>query len=128
MQVILLNINSMRRSNCPMGLTLDVIGDRWTLLIIRDALYKHFKTFGEFKSSSENIASNILSSRLNKLVCAGIFVKNQNETNKLKYDYELTAKGRSLEPLLLALGKWGMDNFSSTDNVLEEIAKRIGAK
>ena len=65
----------MQRSTCPISGVLDLLGDKWTLLIIRDALFKKFTTYGEFQSSPEKISSNILAERLKRLVDNGIFEK-----------------------------------------------------
>lgn len=124
MQVNKNNFNS--RSNCSISCALDLLGDKWTLIIIRDAIFLGSKSFGEFSSSPEKIASNILTNRLEKLVSFGILSKSQNADNKLKIDYTLTDRGKQLEPILLALGKWGYSNIKGTNNVEEQIKKYRG--
>jgi DNA-binding HxlR family transcriptional regulator len=99
------------------------LGDKWTLLIIRDAIILGSKSFGEFISSPEKIASNILTNRLEKLVSYGIFSKTRNANNKLKFDYRLTEKGQQLKPILLALGKWGYINIEGTNDLEKHINK-----
>ncbi len=103
------------RSNCSIACSLDVLGDKWTLLIIRDALFLNKKSFNEFRYSPEKIASNILANRLEKLVENGIMKKSPNEANKLKYDYVLTEKGQQLKPIILALAEWGYENIEGTN-------------
>lgn len=105
------------RSKCSISCALEIVGDKWTLLIIRDALFKGSQSFGDFRSLHEKIASNILSDRLEKLVKFGILDKKQNPHNKLKYDYCLTQRGRELETVLLALGKWGYENVDESVDV-----------
>jgi DNA-binding HxlR family transcriptional regulator len=111
------NKKKKSRSYCSISCALEVIGDKWTLLIVRDALFKGFTSFTQFRNSTEKIASNILTDRLEKLVSNGILTKENNLTNQLKYDYKLTDIGLSLKPILLALGKWGFENIEGTNNV-----------
>ena len=121
MQLNTENINA--RSKCSISGTLDIVGDKWSLLIIRDALYLKKKSFNEFRNSAEKIASNILASRMEKLVKYGIMSKTQNPDNKLKFDYILTDKGRDLEPVLEAIGAWGYNHIGGTNSVQEQIKK-----
>jgi len=114
---------SVQRSSCAIGCALDVIGDRWSLLIVRDALYKGFVGYGDFQSSSEGISTNILASRLQKLTEAGIFEKRPHATHGLKYDYHLTDKGRALEPVLIAVGIWGSDWLEGTTDIRDKLPK-----
>jgi DNA-binding HxlR family transcriptional regulator len=108
--------DSVFRSKCPISCALDLIGDKWTLLIMRDAILLKQKTFGEFRNSSEKIASNILTDRLNKLVSNGVMTKTQNAQNKLIFNYELTERGQELKPILFALFKWGSENVMGSYN------------
>ena len=110
------------RSPCSIACVLDIVGDKWTLLIVRDALFKGYTSFGQFRDSTEKIASNILTNRLEKLVSNGIFTKKKNLVNKLKYDYELTEAGLRLEPILLAIGSWGFEHIDGVNNVQDLIA------
>ena len=113
-----LNVNKKKfRSLCSISCALEIIGDKWTLLVVRDALFKGYNSFGQFRDSTEKIASNILTDRLEKLVLNGILTKDKNLTNQLKYDYKLTDIGWSLKPILLALGKWGVENIEGANNV-----------
>ena len=109
------------RSPCSISCVLEILGDKWTLLIVRDALFKGYTSFGQFRDSTEKIASNILTNRLDKLVSNGIFTKKRNSKNGLKYDYELTEEGLKLEPILLAIGKWGYENIDDVNKVQDII-------
>ncbi len=110
-----------KRSNCPISSALEILGDKWTLLIIRDALFRQRTTFGEFRSSPEHIASNILAARLQKLVELGIFKKIPDKEHKLKIHYQLTKKGRDLKDVLLAVGSWGHKHLDNTLDMLKKI-------
>ena len=101
----------MLRSQCPVSGTLDIIGDKWTLLLIRDAIVFKKTTYKEFKNSPEGIATNILASRLKLLVEHGIFSKEGDSNNKLIIHYKLTEKGKELEPVMRAMGKWGITHI-----------------
>jgi DNA-binding HxlR family transcriptional regulator len=98
---------SKRRSGCPLSVSLDVFGDRWSLLIIRDLMIRGFRTFGQFQSSGEGIATNILSDRLRKLEDAGLIAAQADETDRRQINYRLTGKGIDLAPALLELLLWG---------------------
>lgn len=110
-----------RRSNCPLSCTLDLLGDKWSLLIIRDALLKGKQNFGEFQNSKEGISTNILTDRLQKLISHGIFIKKRNAKNLLKFDYILTAKGKGLAPIIMQLYDWGSRNFENTEEFIWKI-------
>ncbi len=97
---------SSRRSPCPISLWLDLLGDKWSLLIIRDLIFAHKKTYGEFLSSAENISTNILADRLKKLETEGFITKSVDPENKSKNIYCLSAKGLDLLPMLLEMISW----------------------
>jgi DNA-binding HxlR family transcriptional regulator len=120
MQVFLLFL-FMNRSLCPITCTLDIIGDKWTLVILRDALFKNFTTYGQFQSSPEGISSNILAARLKTLVGNEIFKKQKDDRNKLIIHYTLTDKGRSLRSVILVVGLWGNKNIPNTDDIVAKI-------
>ncbi|MDJ0976567.1 MAG: helix-turn-helix domain-containing protein [Planctomycetota bacterium] len=102
-----------RRSECPLACTLDLIGDKWTLLVIRDLMCgKH--SFKAFTQSPERIATNILTNRLERLVDHGIVDRYVNEDHAGRYTYELTEKGRSLFPILESIAEWGLENIQGT--------------
>ncbi len=98
---------SQRRSGCPVSVSLEILGDRWTLLIIRDLMVRGYRTFKDFQSSSERIATNILADRLRKLEGAKIVVTEPDENDRRKVNYRLTDKGMDLAPLLMDLLIWG---------------------
>jgi DNA-binding HxlR family transcriptional regulator len=100
---------SHRRARCPVARPLDAIGDWWSLLIVRDA-FEGTKRFGEFQESL-GVAKNILSSRLKKLVEHGVLDVVPVTDGRPHHEYVLTAKGRGLFPLLVALRQWGEDFF-----------------
>lgn len=91
---------------CPISFALEVFGDRWTLLIIRDLIFKGKKYYGDFLNSPEKISTNILADRLEKLVSTGVISKSQDVGHLSKYVYALTPKGKDLLPLLLEMTVW----------------------
>jgi DNA-binding HxlR family transcriptional regulator len=99
-----------RRSGCPVSISLEVLGDRWSLLIIRDLMVRGLRAFKEFQESGEGIATNVLSERLRRLKRAGIITSEVEEADKRKVSYRLTEKGIALAPLLLDLLVWGARN------------------
>ena len=106
-----------RRSNCPIACSLDLLGDKWTLLVLRDILYFNKSRFEEFLESPEKISTNILTDRLHKLEKAGFITKAPYGTHRLRMSYLATEKGKSVIPLLLEIGKWGLANIEDTSKV-----------
>lgn len=106
-----------RRSLCPVACSLDVIGDRWTLLIIRD-LFAGKRRYGEFLGSPERIPTNILAERLKRLEAAGLVASTRYSEHPPRYEYELTERGRELFPILDAVAKWGLEQFPGTRRLL----------
>jgi DNA-binding HxlR family transcriptional regulator len=100
------NRKSQRRSGCPVSISLETFGDRWSLLIIRDLMVRGFRTFKEFQESGEGIATNILADRLQKLETAGIITADIEATDARKVNYRLTEKGIDLAPVVLELLIW----------------------
>jgi DNA-binding HxlR family transcriptional regulator len=96
-----------KRSDCPISCSLDIIGDKWSLLIIRDVMLRGKMSYSEFLSSEEQIATNILVSRLTILEGEKILVKDVSTRNKSKYIYSLTQKGADLLPIIIELMDWG---------------------
>ena len=94
------------RSTCPISFTLDLFGDKWTLLIMRDLLLNGKRSFSEFMASDEKIASNILTDRLSLLVQEGLLVKEVSPDNKSKFLYHPTQKGIDLIPMLCEVVLW----------------------
>ncbi len=103
----------LEESTCPVARSLDIIGDWWSLLIVRDAL-RGLKRFGEFQKSL-GIAKNMLASRLKQLVDEGILVLQPASDGSAWQEYVLTEKGRALQTVLVALSQWGND-FLFADN------------
>ena len=97
---------SCNRSKCPVSCVLDLLGDKWTLLLVRDLLLGK-GTFTEFQQSPEGIPTNILAERLKRLLAAGIIEKLPYQERPLRYRYQLTRKGSDLYPVLSAMIDWG---------------------
>jgi len=89
------------------SVSLEIVGDHWSLLIIRDLMVRGFRTFKEFKESGEGISTNILADRLRKLEARGIITAEVEETDRRRVNYRLTEKGIDLAPVLLELLIWG---------------------
>lgn len=98
---------SKRRSGCPVSISLERFGDRWSLLVIRDLMVRGFRTFKEFQESGEGIATNILADRLRNLEAVGIITAEVERTDGRRVNYRLTEKGIDLAPVLLELLIWG---------------------
>ena len=108
------------RSGCPISSALDVVGDKWSLLIIRDMLVKHKKTFKEISDSYEKIAPSILSSRLKLLESYKLIFKTKVPDNKKENIYLLTEKGIRLTPIIIEFSLWGnynMREFNEIDDI-----------
>jgi DNA-binding HxlR family transcriptional regulator len=113
------------RSGCPVSISLEIIGDRWSLLIIRDMMVRGFRTFREFLQSGEGIATNILADRLRKLEAKGIIVSEPEKKDRRRVNYRLTEKGIDLAPVLLELLIWGAryEETKAPRTVIEAMAK-----
>ena len=98
---------------CPITSALDLIGDRWTLIILKQMLFENKQTFKDLKESYENIASNILTVRLNLLLENGLISKSKIKNNNKSIYYHLTESGLSISSVLVELGAWGKDNLSN---------------
>lgn len=101
------NSDTGRRSPCPVSCSLDILGDRWTLLVIRDLMLGRSR-FKEFATSPEGIPTNILSDRLERLVQHGIAEKVPASEGAKRQIYRLTDKGLALKPVLRAITRWGL--------------------
>jgi len=95
-----------RRSRCPVSFALDRVGDKWSLLVVRDIMFSGKETYGEFLESGDGIATNVLADRLKCLETDGIIEKSQDPENKRRYLYRLTGKGLDLAPVLLEMMRW----------------------
>jgi DNA-binding HxlR family transcriptional regulator len=96
------------RSTCPIANVLDIVGDKWTLLVVRDLLILGKRRYGEFQTSPEAIPTNILADRLKRLEAAGLIRKELYQDNPPRAEYFLTRKGADLGPVLQAMGQWGV--------------------
>ncbi|MBX3408745.1 MAG: helix-turn-helix transcriptional regulator [Phycisphaeraceae bacterium] len=107
-----------KRSPCPVAATLDLIGDKWSLLIIRD-LFAGSTRFRQLAASPERIATNILASRLERLTAGGLIAAKASSDRAGSSEYHLTERGRSLLPLLGAMRDWGLAHISGTQAKVE---------
>ena len=105
------------RSGCPISSTLDIVGDKWSLLIIRDMLIKHKKTFKEISDSDERIAPSILSARLKLLASYKLIFKTKAPNNKKENIYLLTEKGIRLTPIIIEFSLWGDSNMREFNQI-----------
>jgi DNA-binding HxlR family transcriptional regulator len=103
-----------KRSDCPIAGTLDLVGDKWSLLVIRDMLLHGKQTYGELADSAEGIPTNILADRLRRLEAAGIIGSAKYQERPPRYAYSLTEKGKSLGRILLAFVEWGETHVPGT--------------
>lgn len=113
-----------RRSDCPIANALDLLGDRWSLLIVRDLVFRGFREFGQFLAGGEGISTNILTERLERLQCAGVLVRFDHPEDGKKYVYRLTGKGIDLVPVLIQLVLWGAKytpNHAAPADVLRQM-------
>lgn len=104
---------SFKRSACAVANSLDIVGDKWSLLVVRDLLHGK-RTYGELASSPERIPTNILAERLKRLEAAGIIVGTPYQQHPLRYAYTLTPKGAALGDVLLAFVRWGREYIPGT--------------
>ena len=116
---------NFRRSTCAIANTLDLVGDRWSLLVIRDLLSGK-RTFIELVASAERIPTNILADRLKRLEEAGIIVSAAYHEHPVRYAYSLSPKGLALGDVLLALVRWGKQYIPGT-KVLKTLARSVTA-
>jgi DNA-binding HxlR family transcriptional regulator len=96
-----------RRSGCPVSISLEILGDRWSLLIIRDLMVRGYRRFKDFQQAGEGIASNILARRLRQLRATGIIIAETEASDARRVNYRLTERGIDLAPVLLELLIWG---------------------
>lgn len=121
---------SARRSDCPISFALDLFGDRWTLLVIRDLAFKGKNSFGDFLASEEGIARNILADRLARLEVEGFIEKRPNPDDLRRSIYTLTERGLGLIPVLVEMILWSAredpDTGAEADFVREATEDREG--
>ncbi len=99
------------RSDCSISRTLDLFGDKWTLLIIRDLLWHEKHTFQQLEESVSRITSSILADRLNRLRTWNLVTRLPYQERPVRYRYDLTEAGKALEPVLLQMMHWGHENL-----------------
>ena len=102
------------RSTCPISTGLEVIGDRWTLLVVRDLMFAGKRHFREFLQSEEGISSNVLADRLNVLLENGLVTREDDPSHAQKAIYSLTDKGCDLLPVIVALSAWTQNHYPKT--------------
>jgi len=112
------------RSDCPISTALDIFGDKWSLLIIRDMTFKGKNTYGDFLKEGENIATNILADRLAMLESAGIISRKGHPESKAKVLYKLAAKGIDLIPVLVEIIAWS-EKYNKVHPQAVAFAKQI---
>jgi DNA-binding HxlR family transcriptional regulator len=106
------------RSACAIANSLDIVGDKWTLLVVRDLLHGK-RTYGELVDSPERIPTNILAERLKRLEAAGIIIGTPYQERPVRYAYTLTPKGQALGEVLLAFVRWGKQYIPGTVTLSE---------
>jgi DNA-binding HxlR family transcriptional regulator len=127
-------VHKDHRSECVINLTVEIFGDQWSLLVIRDIIFMNRRHFRELLTKSvEGIASNILADRLQRLVQQGIIVKSQDASHKQKAIYSLTERGIELLPLLMEMVAWGhkclpASRLRGLAQVLEEGGPKLRAE
>ena len=103
------------RSDCPISVSLDILGDKWTLLVIRDLLMGASR-YSDFLQSPENMRTNILAERLKRLERHEMIEKTPYQQNPVRYKYALTKKGLAMRPLIKAMVKWANEHYPETYN------------
>jgi DNA-binding HxlR family transcriptional regulator len=113
-----------RRSGCPLNASVEMLGDRWSLLILRDMMLRGFRSFKEFLTSYEGIATNILADRLKKLIAHGIITTQEDPSDGRKLIYVLTAKGLDLAPVLTEMVLWAAKHEETENPALVRQMKK----
>jgi DNA-binding HxlR family transcriptional regulator len=108
-----LKAKSFLRSDCPLACALDIIGDKWTMLILRD-LFAGKSRYGDFLGSDEGIPSNVLASRLRHLEEAGLIDAVPYQERPRRLEYRLTRTGGALAPTVISLARWGVEHIPGT--------------
>jgi DNA-binding HxlR family transcriptional regulator len=111
------NNKMIKRSECPISCSLDIFGDKWSLLIIRDMMFFQKSTYGDFLKSEEKIATNILASRLQSLEENGLIERLEHPESKAKVLYKLTAKSIDLLPIIVEIHFWAEKYFDLTAEI-----------
>src|SRR5690242_15027663 len=113
-----------RRSGCPLNASVEMLGDRWSLLILRDMMLRGFTTFKQFLGSYEGIATNILADRLRKLQAYGIIAAQPDPSDGRKLSYSLTAKGIDLAPVLTEMVLWAAAHEKTENRALVQLMRK----
>lgn len=113
-----------RSSGCPIAFGLDTFGDRWSLLIIREIMLRGKRTYSEFLTADEGIATNILVDRLKQLEADGILEKSRDPENRRSFLYNLTQKGRDLAPILLEIVIWS-GKYDNRPGAMREVLEKV---
>lgn len=103
--------NQTFRSQCSIARALEIVGDKWTLLVVRDLMWHGKHTFKTLQESEEHMPSNTLAERLQRLTSWGLVQRRLYQENPARYEYHLTEEGRSFEPVLLGIMRWGHENL-----------------
>lgn len=117
----------LKRSICPVSCVLDILGDRWTLLVVRD-MFLGKKTYSDFQKSPEGIPTNILAERLKRLEKTGIIQRARYQERPPRYAYTMTKKGWDLAPVIEAMMKWGNQHIPGTfptDDIRQLLSNKV---
>lgn len=124
-------LDELHRSGCPINLTLEILGDRWSLIVIRDIMFGNRRHFRELlQNSEERIASNILADRLRRLVEKGLLTRADDPSHKQKAIYSLTEMAIDLVPLFAHMGAWGRKHLPASEelSIRAELLQNGGPK
>jgi len=113
-----------RRSGCPLNASVEMLGDRWSLLIIRDMMLRDFRSYKEFLENHEGIATNILANRLRKLMAYGIITAEPDPADGRKLIYLLTEKGIDLAPVLTEMVLWAAEHEETENQALVQLMRK----
>jgi DNA-binding HxlR family transcriptional regulator len=113
-----------RRSGCPLNASVEMLGDRWSLLIIRDMMLRDFRSYKEFLENHEGIATNILANRLRKLMACGIITAEPDPADGRKLIYLLTEKGIDLAPVLTEMVLWAAEHEETENQALVQLMRK----
>ena len=117
-------MKAKNRSKCPVTYSLDVVGDKWSLLILRDIILQGKQFYQEFSRSEEGISTNILANRLEMLECSGILLKARDTVDRKRFVYSPTRKGLDLLPVIMAMVQWGA-KYDATTGAPPDVIRKI---
>lgn len=117
-------MKSERRSDCPLAFALDVIGDRWSLLVLRDVVLFGKKHYEEFAASDEGISTNILADRLRHLECQGMISKERDPANRRRFIYRPTEKSLDLLPVMVEMVLWSA-RYDAATGARRDVLRRM---